>query len=360
MDSLFPLSLPAASAFYMTLYLLTFMIHHAMMHYVMAGSLYIAWATAFPGSSATPRSEQPLALLIRDWTPFMLSGAITAGIAPLLFIQILYQKSFYTANLLLGWRWMLIIPVLIIAFYLLYLLKSSVITKWPSVVRVNLPLFTALCFLFVGFCWTVNNSVGNHEENWAKIYTDQTIPVAWSILARMGIWIAGSFATLAVITGWQIASKKNKDSPENGTCDLQAKQLASVSLFGLTMAGISAGIYYWSLEPGIQSALLGPSVLLWLMLAIVGVIVQVLGWLFQFRNACLCRKHLTMVTTGLIAALSGTTILREVIRLQFIDIHKLYPLHEKSSQVGGLSVFLLFALMNTILIVYCLRLVRTR
>lgn len=360
MDNLFPLSLPAATAFYMTLYLLTFVIHHAMMHYVMAGSLYIAWATAFPGSSATPRSEQPLALLIRDWTPFMLSGAITAGIAPLLFIQILYRKSFYTANLLLGWRWMLIIPVLIIAFYLLYLLKSSVITKWPSMVRVNLPLFTSLCFLFVGFCWTVNNSVGNHEENWAKIYTDQTIPVAWSILARMGVWIAGSFATLAVITGWQMASRIHTDSPENSTCNVQAKQLATVSLFGLITAGISAGIYYGSLESRIQSALLESSVLPWLIIAIVGVIVQALGWLFQFRNACFCRKQLGMITAGLIAALSGAAILRETIRLQFIDIHVLLPLHEKSAQVGGFSVFLLFALMNIILIAYCLRLVRTR
>ena len=31
--------------------------------------------------------------------------SITAGIGPLLFVQLLYQRRFYTANLLMGPRW---------------------------------------------------------------------------------------------------------------------------------------------------------------------------------------------------------------------------------------------------------------
>ena len=49
----------------------------------------------------TAEKSDPLAAPLRDWLPFVLSAAITAGIAPLLFVQILYQRAFYTANLLL-------------------------------------------------------------------------------------------------------------------------------------------------------------------------------------------------------------------------------------------------------------------
>src|SRR5665213_3159326 len=120
MNELFPFGLPWPTVFYLTLYLLTFILHQAFMHYVLAGSMYVAWATIWPGRGPVPLTEQPLAAVLRDWMPFLLSAAITAGVAPLLFIQIVYQHQFYTANLLLWWRWMIVVPVLIIAFYLLY------------------------------------------------------------------------------------------------------------------------------------------------------------------------------------------------------------------------------------------------
>ena len=112
----FPFDEPLATAFYTILLVLTFAMHQAFMHYVLAGSLYVAWASLFPGSNrqptnsvilVLPRNERPLALILRDWMPFILSAAITAGVAPLLFIQIVYQRQFYTANLLLSWRWMI-------------------------------------------------------------------------------------------------------------------------------------------------------------------------------------------------------------------------------------------------------------
>ena len=62
--------------------------------------------------------------VVRDWLPAVLGLAITTGIAPLLFVQILYKRQFYTANLLLFNRFMLLLPALIVAYYMLYLVKS--------------------------------------------------------------------------------------------------------------------------------------------------------------------------------------------------------------------------------------------
>ncbi|HEY2760898.1 MAG TPA: hypothetical protein VGI75_09145, partial [Pirellulales bacterium] len=95
MDQVFPFGLPWPTELYTTLYVLTFALHQALMHYVLAGSLYVAWTLAFPGTGAISRSQRPIAAALRDWMPFALGAAITAGVAPLLFVQILYQREFY-------------------------------------------------------------------------------------------------------------------------------------------------------------------------------------------------------------------------------------------------------------------------
>ncbi|MDB5335459.1 MAG: hypothetical protein JWN70_1078, partial [Planctomycetaceae bacterium] len=65
----FPLGFPAPTAFYLTLYVLTFALHQAFMHYVLAGSLYVAWSTTFPGRESVSRNDQPIAATLRDWLP---------------------------------------------------------------------------------------------------------------------------------------------------------------------------------------------------------------------------------------------------------------------------------------------------
>ncbi len=53
--------------------------------------------------------------------PFSLSMAMTLGIAPLLFVQVLYGNFFYTANILMGYVWMGLLVLTIVNFYLLYI-----------------------------------------------------------------------------------------------------------------------------------------------------------------------------------------------------------------------------------------------
>ena len=81
MDAPFPFGLPAPTAFYLVLYLATLMVHIAFMNYVLAGSATLAVELALRRSK-----ESPVSAILRDWMPFMLSAAITAGIAPLLFL----------------------------------------------------------------------------------------------------------------------------------------------------------------------------------------------------------------------------------------------------------------------------------
>ena len=45
---------------------------------------------------------------------------MTLGIAPLLFVQVLYGQFFYTANILIGYVWLALLGLMILIFYLLY------------------------------------------------------------------------------------------------------------------------------------------------------------------------------------------------------------------------------------------------
>jgi hypothetical protein len=53
-------------------------------------------------------------------TILTLAMAMTVGIAPLLFVQVLYGQFFYSANILMGYVWLGLLPIMIAAFYLLH------------------------------------------------------------------------------------------------------------------------------------------------------------------------------------------------------------------------------------------------
>ncbi|MES2789551.1 MAG: hypothetical protein V4719_08010 [Planctomycetota bacterium] len=353
----FPLGFPAPTAFYLTLYVLTFALHQAFMHYVLAGSLYVAWTTSFPGRNNIIRNDQPLASTLRDWLPFLLSAAITAGVAPLLFIQIVYQRQFYTANLLLWWRWMLVVPVLIVAFYLLYLLKSKIMLRWPGIVRSLVAVTTAVCFVFVGFCWSANHLLSVAESRWPEIYVTGVLPfTTFEILSRMGIWISDSFTTLAAILSWQMFVRQSERSAEVVTAT--TRTLANIALGGLGLLALFGVIYLLTAGAKPRLALFDTGTLPYLFLAFVGAGLQVTGWFKQWQLGRLTGFWSMTVSAGSVLALLGMSFAREAIRAGVIDMTQLYARHAEAAKVSGFAVFLIFTVLVSLVIAWCFVIVR--
>ena len=210
-------NLPTATWVYLAFYILTLFVHFVFMAYVLGGGVYLLFAGAATSDSRTneksrananrranstslehttdprpstpspsqgegrgegsdhqqpPTSTNPITALIRDWMPFAISAAITAGVAPLLFIQILYRHRFYTANLLLLHRWMAIVPVLIVAFYLAYVIKSGRFERMRTYWRVAISGIVAGCFLFVAWSWTENHLLSLDRARWESFYVE--------------------------------------------------------------------------------------------------------------------------------------------------------------------------------------------
>lgn len=363
MNATFPLGFPLPTAFYLVLYVATFAVHHAFMHYVLAGSGVVAWARLFPGPTGRPRM---LPRILSDWMPFMLSAAITAGVAPLLFVQIVYPEHFYTANILLSWRWMVLIPVLILAFYLLYAIKSEKLKRFPAVIRLGLPVLAVGCFLFIGFCWTANYFLAAEESSWPEAFATATLPLtARQVVSRMLIWIGAAFVSLGMIASWQLRGKiAGNDMAEND--QLQAKQtkkagfrqLAVGALAGMVVAGVGGTALYTSLAADIQQTLTSAFCLPYLIALAVCLAIQVLFWGMCLWRGAPSLLLLAISTIAWVGGILSAAVIRECLRLTQVDIAQLAETHARSFEIGGFGIFLISAVFCGGLIALCIRVVR--
>lgn len=340
---MFPFDQPGSTAFYLVLYLGTLVLHVVPMNYVLAGSSYLAllgvWEAARGGVSD---AHQRIAAGLRDWMPFALSVAITAGVAPLLFLQVLYKQPFYTANLLLLHRWMAILPVLIVAFYLLYLQKSKRFQARPAVVRMLVSVGIFLCFGFVAWSWTENHVLSTRgQEVWIEqyarggwFYGDRELP------ARMALWWVGAFPMLSMILAWQVPSAR--------------AALARVALPSLVAAAAAGVVYYFQLPADARQSVVSVG-WPWLTLGLIGWVAQAALWTMVWRGRQLRAELWLGLSAAAVLTAAGVTVLRELRRLSAVDITEYYEAHAAAARVGGWWLFAALLAMNAGLVVWVVR-----
>jgi hypothetical protein len=363
-------SLPPATSLYVALYVVTWFVHMLLMSYVLAGAGLLAarsvraMVTA-PGA-ATPRL---LEVVLADWLPFFLGAAITAGVAPLLFVQVLYKENFYTANLLLVHRWMAILPALIVAFYLLYVMKTAWFSSRPAWQRCGVTVAAWGLFLFVAQTWTENHLLSlRGPDVWVPFYASGAVfyqdP---ALIARLGVWLGLTFPAMATIAATQIAwlAGRPEVPPSHPEARAQGlvtpeelratwRRLANLSGVGILLAGACA--FGYPLTPtesarigGLPACVSGGAVM-------IGMALQAVGWWRLRRQPAVSRGLLGIVWGGLASVLGGVAVLREQVRLAHLDVTALYPQHARAAHVDGLGAFVIFGLINAMLIAACVRL----
>lgn len=376
MDQVFPLGFPPATAFYLALFVLTLAVHVLFMNYVLAGTAYLLWYRVWnsPDCNApvpsVPQSHAPplpakqfpptVGGVLCDWLPAMLSGAITAGVAPLLFLQILYQREFYTANLLLFNRWMIILPVLIVGFYGLYLVRGQWFDRRSAPLRLLLAALPLLCVAFIAYSWTENHLLSMQStEVWRAFYLKQ--PLFYyepRLVPRLMVWAFGSLPTLAMWLGWQLWYRQRRlgDVPP-----VQTQHVARLALVGLVLAAIGGGWYYNVVDEGTRNALVSPAARPFALMAAIGFVLSSVAWIWQWKISQLDARPLSLATLGLVITVLGASVCREVVRLAALGpnrLAELLPSHQAATQVDGFFAFLVFALFNGALIAVCFWLVR--
>ncbi len=349
--TMFPANQPPTTAFYLTLYLATLVLHVFPMAYVVGGAAVLVVRTL---AGAKP-ADDPLVEQFRQWLPFVLSAAITAGVAPLLFLQILYHREFYTANLLLFNRWMAILPVLIVGFYLLYLVKGDWLWRRPLVVRAAVAAVVLVCFAFIGWSWSENHLLSTAglavwKEHYAAGQINHLPAELWP---RLGIWLGGVFPVMAAAVAWPPAQP---DADEE-TSERTARRLALIAAAGMIVSLACAAWYIGAIDGPSRAAVLSAPFRVWQGAIVVGAVLQAVAWILVWRAGQLAILPRALALAGAVLAVSGTVACREAIRMKRLDMAGLLPQHQAAAEVGGFWLFAVFLVVNAIAIAGCVWLV---
>lgn len=357
MNQTFPFNLPGPTAWYAVLYVLTLLLHAVFMSYVLAGCIMlgIAGLRGMLGRKEKPSVWAPVTTVLKDWMPFALSAAITAGIAPLLFVQILYQQEFYTANLLSFHRWMAILPVLIIAFYLLYLLKAHRIEGRTAVQGV-VAMIVMGCMLFVAWSWAENHLLSIDREAWAGQYQSRLMLYPNpSIIPRLAFWVMAAFPTAGLLLVWQTLSGASGVSHRDA--EGSARALAWLCVITSVIATLAAIPVLNSTRPGTQFSWNRTDMLLWGAVLLTGAISQWAVWIAVITRRLLSTSLLLIGSFGVVLFWLGILSMREANRLAVLASPALFARHERVGTIAGLSVFLIFALIGVGTIIWIVRVV---
>jgi hypothetical protein len=151
-----------------------------------------------PGAAAVGRALVP-------WLVFALSMGVTFGIAPLLFVQVLYGNLFYSANILQAFWWLAIVPLVVAAHYLLYHARRRTYAGGPA------PAWAlaaaAACLAVLATILVSNTLLSQEPEAWPRMYSTYggaglyaaapALPVRWTF-ALLGLLTAGGVVAALV------------------------------------------------------------------------------------------------------------------------------------------------------------------
>jgi len=115
--------LPGPPWLFHILLVFTFFLHLIFMNLTLGGTL-MAFVANRRGGNRPTDPNAVLANRLMAVNTYAISLAITTGVAPLLFVQVLYQQYFYSGTILLGWIWFAMLVLLMIGYYAAYLHKS--------------------------------------------------------------------------------------------------------------------------------------------------------------------------------------------------------------------------------------------
>jgi succinate dehydrogenase/fumarate reductase cytochrome b subunit len=320
-----PYGVPAPVWLFVLLLNLTLVLHFIAMGYVLAATLLhvILTPAAREGTAAEwmlRRTEGPL--------PVALSFTITLGVAPLLFVQVLYQPVFYTANVLIGYQWFGVILVLMAGFYLIYLLWGGKCLGR----RVPLGLQTAgrlLIFgsiLYVLATMTVNALLGMMPDGWKAVresggnfllmHTPILLPrLLHNLLAALaigGVWLIALGARSERLESDSDAGEPGRAAARAGATRL--RKIGAMTVMAGAFLQMVVGVWLILVEkPDVQKMLFSgrPASMLW-MTALLGVtVLLMLGvWTLMKRPG-----NLILALWGVLALiLSGMFAAREASR----------------------------------------------
>ncbi|GAB6057333.1 hypothetical protein [Desulfonatronum parangueonense] len=157
------LPIPVEWGWFYAFLLLTFVLHLLFMN-VMLGSSVIALVHHLRGKE----ESEPLTVDISRKLPLIVAFTVNFGVAPLLFLQVLYGQFLYTSSVLMAVYWLAVVGLVMAAYLSAYIYDFSYVSLGRF--RTVFIAVTALCLLFTAFIYTNNMTLMLRPEAWPTYF----------------------------------------------------------------------------------------------------------------------------------------------------------------------------------------------
>jgi hypothetical protein len=350
-----PLPQPAPAWLMWALLQVTFLLHVLAMNVVLGGSiLALHWRFGRRPSDAAARASMVGAFT--KALPVAVAAAVTFGVAPLLFVQVLYGRLFFTSSILMGWLWLAVVPLVILGYSGAYLLafRGEALgsrARWVAVAVAA--LFAGVAFLYVT---NVTRSLrpdtftGAYRESGVGLTLNVSDPTFWPRYLHMLLGAVAVAAMAAALYGL----RRRRREPELAAWAMRH----GTAVFGVaTAANVFVGIWLLLAQPqGILIRLLGddPSAMRLLAVAILlGVAAASLAPL------ALGARHAVRATRAqaavLLATLVAMVLLRDQLRQLALRLSGFEPPTWVAPQWGPFAVFALFLVAAVVAVAWMVR-----
>ncbi len=238
-----PLPLPASHTLLELLLVAAFAAHILFVNLMVGGSILVL---GFELRALRDKDYDVLARELAATVTVNKSLAVVLGVAPLLLINVLYTMHFYTANALTGIAWILLVPLIAIAFLLLYLHKYSwdLLAEQKGAHIAILAMAVAL-FLAIPLVFIANVNLMMFPERWTStrgFLSALTLP---NVFPRYLHFLSASLVLTSLFGVWHFGRGER----------------ASLPFVRLTPAAVRRAFYSVAFVVSLAQFVIGPLVL---------------------------------------------------------------------------------------------------
>ena len=140
----------------------TFLLH------LLTMNIMLGWAIIAFCNHAFKESIPAESHLISQKLPFAIAFAVNFGIAPLLFLQVLYGHLMYTSSVLMAVPWLSIVALIILAYTAVYIYNLQ-FTRLSGL-HTLVSAIIALPLLAIAFFFANNMSLMINPESWVRYF----------------------------------------------------------------------------------------------------------------------------------------------------------------------------------------------
>jgi hypothetical protein len=335
-------AIPVGWGWFQVLLTTTWVLHIVLMNTMLGGTI-IALVNSLRGGESNLGVSRFASKLI----PFAVALAVNAGVAPLLFLQVLYGHFVYVSSILMAVYWLSIVLMLILAYYGVYLFRYK-FDSWGK--GRNLILgFSAALFLLIGFLFTNNWTLALSPEKWAAYFENPTgtllnlnEPTLWPRYLHM------VFGALAV-GGLSLAAFGHQKSV--GDSDKGALMEQGMAWFKwMTLVQVFVGSWWlMALKPEVMKLFMGGNMMATGAFG-VGFVLALVALVLAFKGKVWPTVWVTTLT------LFAMAIMREYVRHGYIGEYFSPSQLEVKGQYSSLVLFLVLFVVGIGCVWYMLKL----